>query len=137
LNRVYEPVLEWALENTKIVLFSAFGLLVGTVMLFMTMGSEFVPTLDEGDFVIQPFLKTGTTLSSTVETITQVEKTLLKFPEVKQVVTRIGAAEIPTDPMSMEESDVIVTLHPPSEWTTVETKDELAEKFKEALAVIQ
>lgn len=60
----------------------------------------------------------------------------MKFPEVKQVVTRIGAAEIPTDPMSMEESDVIVTLHPPSEWTTVETKDELAEEFKKALTSI-
>jgi cobalt-zinc-cadmium resistance protein CzcA len=100
------------------------------------MGSEFVPTLDEGDFVIQPFLKTGTTLTNTVETITEMERILMKFPEVKQVVTRIGAAEIPTDPMSMEESDVIVTLHPPSEWTTVETKDELAEKFKKSLEAI-
>lgn len=136
LNKIYEPTLNWALENTKLVLVSAFGLLVGTILIFMRMGSEFVPTLDEGDFVIQPFLKTGTTLSNTVETITTVEKILLKFPEVKQVVSRIGAAEIPTDPMSMEESDVIVTLHPPSKWITVETKDELAEKFKEALAVI-
>lgn len=136
LNRIYGPILNWALENTKLVLISAFGLLAGSVLLFMSMGSEFVPTLDEGDFVIQPFLKTGTTLSNTVETITEVEKILLKFPEVKQVVTRIGAAEIPTDPMSMEESDVIVTLHPPSKWTTVETKDELADKFKEALEVI-
>jgi cobalt-zinc-cadmium resistance protein CzcA len=65
------------------------------------MGSEFVPTLDEGDFVIQPVLKTGTTLTNTVETITEMERILMKFPEVKQVVTRIGAAEIPTDPMSM------------------------------------
>lgn len=94
------------------------------------MGSEFVPTLDEGDFVIQPVLKTGTTLSNTVETVTKMEEILMKFPEVKQVVTRIGAAEIPTDPMSMEESDVIVTLHPSSQWTTVETKDQLAEEFK-------
>lgn len=105
-------------------------------MLFSSMGSEFVPTLDEGDFVIQPVLKTGTTLSKTVETVTKMEEILMKFPEVNQVVTRIGAAEIPTDPMSMEESDVIVTLHPPSEWTTVETKDELADEFKRALEAI-
>src|SRR5690606_8752540 len=121
---------------TKGVLAGATAILLGTFLLFSSMGSEFVPTLDEGDFVIQPFLKTGTTLSNTVETVTKMEKILLEFPEVKQVVTRIGAAEIPTDPMSMEESDVIVTLHPPSEWTTVETKDELAEKFKVALEVI-
>lgn len=136
LNKIYEPTIKWALNNTKIVLASAGGLLVGTVLLFASMGSEFVPTLDEGDFVIQPFLKTGTTLTNTVETMTKIEQILMKFPEVNQVVTRIGAAEIPTDPMSMEEADVIVTLHPPSEWTTVETKDELATKFKEALAVI-
>ncbi|SFU15499.1 cobalt-zinc-cadmium resistance protein CzcA [Algoriphagus locisalis] len=136
LNKIYEPAITWALDHTKAVLITASGLLVGTILIFSTMGSEFVPTLDEGDFVIQPFLKTGTTLTNTVETITEIEKILKQFPEVNQVVTRIGAAEIPTDPMSMEESDVIVTLKPHSEWTTVETKDELAEKFKEALEVI-
>lgn len=136
LNKIYEPAITWALDHSKAVLISAFGLLVGAIFLFTSMGSEFVPTLDEGDFVIQPFLKTGTTLTNTVETITEIEKILKKFPEVNQVVTRIGAAEIPTDPMSMEESDVIVTLKPRSEWTTVETKDELADKFKEALGVI-
>ena len=136
LNKLYEPTINWALTHTKAVLSAAGLILVAAVWLFSTMGSEFVPTLDEGDFVIQPVLKTGTTLTNTVETITEIERILMKFPEVKQVVTRIGAAEIPTDPMSMEESDVIVTLHPPSEWTTVETKDELAEEFKKALEAI-
>ncbi len=136
LNQVYKPVLHWAFDHSKAVLIAAGSLLVGVVFLFSSMGSEFVPTLDEGDFVIQPVFKTGTTLSNTVETISEMERILMKFPEVKQVVTRIGAAEIPTDPMSMEESDVIVTLHPPSEWTTVETKDELAEEFKKALTAI-
>ncbi|SFG60779.1 cobalt-zinc-cadmium resistance protein CzcA [Algoriphagus hitonicola] len=135
LNRFYDPTIRWALNHSKAVLGFAAGSLVAAAVIFSQMGSEFVPTLDEGDFVIQPVLKTGTSLSSTVETITQMEQILLEFPEVKQVVTRIGAAEIPTDPMSMEESDVIVTLHPPSEWT-VATKDDLAEKFKGALAVI-
>ena len=136
LNNLYLPALNWALGHSRAILLAAAGLLVGAILLFSTMGSEFVPTLDEGDFVIQPVLKTGTTLTNTVETITEMERILMKFPEVKQVVTRIGAAEIPTDPMSMEESDVIVTLHPPSEWTTVETKDELAEEFKKALTAI-
>lgn len=136
LNNLYLPALNWALGHSRAILLAAAGLLVGAILLFSTMGSEFVPTLDEGDFVIQPVLKTGTTLTNTVETITEMERILMKFPEVKQVVTRIGAAEIPTDPMSMEESDVIVTLHPPSEWTTVGTKDELAEEFKKALTAI-
>ena len=98
------------------------------------MGGEFIPQLDEGDFVIQPVLKTGTSLSKTIETTTKIEKIILKnFPEVKQVVSRIGAAEVPTDPMSMEESDIIVKLKPKSEWVSADSKDELADKIKEAL----
>ncbi len=101
------------------------------------MGGEFIPTLDEGDFVIQPVLKTGTSLSRTVEITTQIEQILLdNFPEVDQVVSRIGAAEVPTDPMSMEESDVIIKLKPKGEWVSADSKDELADKFKEKLSII-
>ncbi|WP_299337858.1 CusA/CzcA family heavy metal efflux RND transporter [uncultured Psychroserpens sp.] len=137
LNGIYEPVINWALHSKKLVLGVATGLLLVTVYLFTTMGGEFVPTLDEGDFVIQPVLKTGTSLSNTVEITTKIERILLdKFPEVKQVVTRIGAAEVPTDPMSMEESDVIIVLKPKKEWVSASSKDELADKFKEALGII-
>ncbi|MER3376024.1 MAG: CusA/CzcA family heavy metal efflux RND transporter [Allomuricauda sp.] len=137
INKQYGPVIEWAMKSKKLVLSLAAALLVGAVLLFSSMGGEFVPTLDEGDFVIQPILKTGTSLAKTVETTTKIEKILLnQFPEVKQVVSRIGAAEVPTDPMSMEESDVIITLKPKDEWVSAKTKDELADKFKEALTVI-
>lgn len=137
INKRYEPIIEWAMRSKKLVLSVASALLLGAVLLFSSMGGEFVPTLDEGDFVIQPVLRTGTSLTKTVETTTKMEQILLeKFPEVKQVITRIGAAEVPTDPMSMEESDVIISLKPKSEWVSAETKDELAEKFKEALAII-
>ncbi|MBR9845128.1 MAG: CusA/CzcA family heavy metal efflux RND transporter [Algicola sp.] len=137
LNRLYEPTIHWALQSKKLVLGLSILLLSFSVYLFANMGGEFVPTLDEGDFVIQPVLKTGTSLSNTVEITTKIESILLeKFPEVKQVVTRIGAAEVPTDPMSMEESDVIIVLHPKKEWVSASSKDELADKFKEALAVI-
>lgn len=137
LNKQYEPIMSWALGSKKIVLSIALVLLIGTALLFSRMGGEFIPTLDEGDFVIQPVLKTGTSLSNTVEITTKIEKILLNhFPEVKQVVTRIGAAEVPTDPMSMEESDVIIVLKPKNEWVSAKSKDELADKFKEALAII-
>lgn len=137
LKKVYEPVIEWALESKKLVLGIATLLLAFSIYLFTTMGGEFVPTLDEGDFVIQPILKTGTSLSKTVETTTKIERILLdEFPEVEQVVTRIGAAEVPTDPMSMEETDVIITLKPKKEWISASSKDELADKFKEALGII-
>lgn len=137
LNKIYEPTIDWALQRKKLVLGIAVVLVAVSAFLYSSMGGEFVPTLDEGDFVIQPVLKTGTSLSNTIETTTKIEQILLSgFPEVKQVVTRIGAAEVPTDPMSMEESDVIIILRPKSEWVSAKSKDELADKLKEALAVI-
>lgn len=134
LENKYRPTISWALRKKKLVLTMAVGLLVFTAFLYSKMGGEFVPTLDEGDFVIQPVLKTGMSLSKTIEATTQIEKILKKFPEVEQVVSRIGAAEVPTDPMSMEESDVIIKLKPKGEWTSATSKDELADKFKEALS---
>ena len=137
LNDLYEPSIKWALKSKKIILGLASGLLLFTIYLFTTMGGEFVPTLDEGDFVIQPILKTGTSLTKTIEMTTKIENILLdNFAEVDQVVSRIGAAEIPTDPMSMEESDVIIKLKPKKEWVSAKSKDELADKFKEALKII-
>ncbi len=134
LNSFYLPVITWALANTKKVMYGAVGLLFLAIGLFATMGGEFIPTLDEGDFVIQPVLKTGTSLSKTIATTTKIEQIILKnFPEVEQVVSRIGAAEVPTDPMSMEESDIIVKLKPKSEWVSASSKDELADKIKEAI----
>ncbi len=135
ISRRYVPTITWALHYKGLVIGLAILLLGTSVYLFSRMGGEFVPTLDEGDFVIQPVLKTGTSLSKTVEITTKFEQILKTFPEVEQVVTRIGAAEVPTDPMSMEESDVIIKLKPKSAWVTAETKDELADKFKEALSI--
>ncbi len=136
LENLYHPVIVWALRMKWLVLTLAIGILVLTAVLLSQMGGEFVPTLDEGDLVIQPVLKTGTSLSKTIETTTQIEKILLTFPEVEQVVTRIGAAEVPTDPMSMEETDVIVKLAPNKTWTTVATKEDLVNTFNEKLSVI-
>jgi len=136
LEEKYSPTIIWALRRKNLVLAMAISLLIGVGILFSRMGGEFVPTLDEGDFVIQPVLKTGTTLTKTIETTTRIEKILKTFPEVDQVISRIGAAEVPTDPMSMEESDVIIKLKPKGEWVSAESKDELAEKFKTALSEI-
>nr|QIJ55720.1 cadmium transporter [uncultured Flavobacterium sp.] len=133
-NSMYLPIITWSLSNTRKVLLGALGLLLFSIVIFTRMGGEFIPTLDEGDFVIQPVLKTGTSLTKTIATTTKIEQIILKnFPEVNQVVSRIGAAEVPTDPMSMEESDIIVKLKPISEWVSAESKDELADKIKTAI----
>ena len=133
----YTPVIKWACCHKKTVLFAALVSLLLTLFLFTKIGGEFVPTLDEGDFVIQPVLKTGTSLTKTIETTTKMEQILKSnFPEVDKIVSRIGAAEVPTDPMSMEEIDMIIKLKPRKKWVSASTKEELADKFKEALAVI-
>ncbi|WP_339906080.1 efflux RND transporter permease subunit, partial [uncultured Cyclobacterium sp.] len=136
LENRYRPAIVWALRKQKIVIGMAVALMVSAGLLFSQMGGELIPTLDEGDFVIQPVLKTGTSLSNTIEIITRMEQIIQEFPEVDQVVSRIGAAEVPTDPMSMEESDIIIKLIPRDEWVTAESKDDLANKFKEALSEI-
>ena len=133
VKNIYRPILSKALQLKFIVLAFALGLMALTGVLFSRIGAEFVPTLDEGDFVIQPVLKTGMSLAQTVKMTTRIEKIIKRFPEVKQVVSRIGAAEVPTDPMSMEESDVIITLKDKRAWTSATTKDELADVFKEAI----
>ena len=136
LERLYTPVITFALRHKALVLGLATVILVAGAFLFSKIGGEFVPTLDEGDFVIQPVLKTGTSLTKTIETMGKIERILKKFPEVDQVVSRIGAAEVPTDPMSMEETDVIIKLFPRDEWTSADSKDELADAFKAALSEI-
>lgn len=136
LHKSYHPVLKFSMDHKKLILGTTGVVFLTSILIFSRMGGEFIPTLDEGDFVIQPVLPTGTSLGTTIGITTKIENILLGFPEVEQVVSRIGAAEVPTDPMSMEESDIIVTLKPIREWTSAKTKDELAEKFKEALSVL-
>ncbi len=137
VHRTYEPVIRWSCAHKRAVLGAAIFSLLLTLFLFTRIGGEFVPTLDEGDFVIQPVLKTGTSLSKTIEMTTKMENILIsQFSEVDQVVSRIGAAEVPTDPMSMEEIDMIIKLKPKDEWVNASSKEELAGEFKKALSVI-
>ena len=137
IDRLYTPFLLMALRFRYLTLGLAGAMLVGAVVLFLRMGGEFVPTLDEGDLVIQPILKPGTSLAQTVALNTRIEQILLAdFPEVSQVVSRIGAAEVPTDPMSMEMSDIIVRLRPRAEWVRATDKEDLTNQIKTALQVI-
>jgi len=138
IQQSYSPVIKWACCHKRIVLGAAIGSLILTAFVFTRIGGEFVPTLDEGDFVIQPVLKTGTSLSKTIEMTTKMEQVLKeKFSnEIDQIVSRIGAAEVPTDPMSMEEIDMIIKLKPKKFWTAASDKEALADKFKEALSII-
>lgn len=136
-RRVYSPVLLWALDRKSIVVGVSLALFIGAVALFLVMGGEFIPTLDEGDFAVETRTMTGSSLSHTVETTLQAGRILTKqFPEVTEVVGKIGSSEIPTDPMPIEAADLIVVLKPRSEWTSAHSRDELAEKMQHALEAI-
>ena len=101
-----------------------------------TLGGEFIPELEEGDFAIDARLMTGSTLQATIDATTAAVHEIKKFPEVEKVVTRIGASEIPTDPMPIEMTDIIVNLKDKKEWTSAETYDELANKMSAAIGKV-
>lgn len=101
-----------------------------------TLGGEFIPELEEGDFAIDARLMTGTSLQETIDATTKAVHEIQKFPEVEKVVTRIGASEIPTDPMPIEMTDIIVKLKPKKEWTSANSYDELANKMSASLAKV-
>lgn len=137
LQRFYEPVLLWSLRHRLPILLSALGLLMVSGFLFTRMGGEFIPQLDEGDFAVDTRTLTGSSLSETVDATLKAERILLKqFPEVEQVVAKVGSGEIPTDPMPIEASDLMVILKPKDQWTSATTRDELANKMAEALSVV-
>ncbi|GAB3911256.1 CusA/CzcA family heavy metal efflux RND transporter [Larkinella knui] len=135
--RLYEPLIQGVMRQKALVLSLAVLLLAAAGWLFTTLGGEFIPTLDEGDFAVETRVVTGSSLSQTVDKTTQAERILLqKFPEVKEVISKIGAGEIPTDPMPIEAADLMIILKPRSEWTSASNRDELAEKMAEALEAI-
>ncbi|SNC67321.1 cobalt-zinc-cadmium resistance protein CzcA [Hymenobacter gelipurpurascens] len=137
LYRGYAPLIKRALQLRAVVAAVAVGLLVLAGWLFTRMGGEFIPQLDEGDFAINVTLAPGSSLAQSITTTTKVQQVLLrKFPEIEQIVGKIGTSEIPTDPMSLEDSDQIVILKDQSTWTSASSREELAGKMSEALAGI-
>lgn len=134
LQTWYRPVLEWVLRRRKDVITAAVTLCCVSVVGLKFLGGEFIPSLDEGDFAVEMSMAQGTSLSQMVVTCTKAEKLLKsEYPEVKQVVSRIGSAEIPTDPMPVERADIMVALKPKAEWTSATTTSDLMEKMEATL----
>lgn len=137
LQAWYRPVLDWVLARNKDVITGAVALFCVSVVGFKYLGGEFIPSLEEGDFAVEMSMSQGTSLSQMVESCTKAEKLLKKeYPEIKQVVSRIGSAEIPTDPMPVERADIMIALKPKVEWTSAKTTPELMEKMEETLSAI-
>ena len=134
LTGVYDRLLGACMRRVWVTLASAFALLAASLMLFTRLGAEFIPTLDEGDFAMQMTLPAGSSLTRSIDISLDAERVLKqKFPEVKHVVAKIGTAEVPTDPMSVEDADVMIVMKPFKEWTSAASRAEMVEKMKEAL----
>lgn len=137
LEGVYERSLSKTFKREKLIGASAIFLLGLATFTFSKMGGEFVPQLDEGDLAFHAILKPGSSLTETIETTTKIEKIIKsKFPEVEHVLSRIGVAEVPTDPMPMDIADCFIILKPQSEWVSASSKEDLINQIKEAVEVV-
>ena len=137
LNGVYRRTLHFCLRHIWGTIACSFAALAVSLFLFTRLGAEFIPTLDEGDFAMQMTLPAGSSLTHSIELSKQAEETLMKsFPEIKHVVAKIGTAEVPTDPMAVEDADIMIVMKPFKEWTSASSRAETVAKMKASLEPI-
>ncbi|MCO5287198.1 MAG: CusA/CzcA family heavy metal efflux RND transporter [Chitinophagaceae bacterium] len=136
LQRWYTPLLQKVIRVKYAIVGASFALLMIAFVFFSRMGGEFIPQLQEGDFAVHCILPQGTSLSQSIETSMQASRILKAFPEVKTVVGKTGSAEVPTDPMPPEATDLMVTLKPKKEWKSSKSYNELAAEMMEKLEMI-
>lgn len=134
LKRFYLVTLQPCVQRPGLVVLVALLALGGSFALVPRIGTEFLPSLDEGSVAVQTFRIPSISLPQSLALQTEAEKLLKQFPEVIDVVSKTGRADIASDPMGVDISDVIVTLKPREEWTTTKSKDELVDKMRDALA---
>lgn len=137
LQRGYRPVVNVAVRNAiPTLLIAALALLI-SLFIFSRMGGEFIPTLEEGDIAMQQAIKPGSSLEESIHTSTMAEQILLQnFPEVEHVVSKIGTAEVPTDPMAIEDADIMIIMKDKNEWTSADNREDLMELMKAKLTPV-
>ena len=127
---IYVPILKWAIAHKVLTLTIAGLLLVWSVADVFILGSEFLPTIDEGNMLVRATMPASISLTRAIDVSTQIEKTLRGFPEVETVVAKIGRAELGGDPESVSNDEIYVRLKPKSQWTTAKTKDDLVDAMR-------
>ena len=131
----FKPVVHYSLRHKLSVTVAAIAMFLGSLILFGTLGGEFVPQLEEGDLAASVITLQGGSLSNTIEQVKRADGILRsQFPEVKHVVCKIGTGEIPSDPMPFETGDYVITLKDKRQWTSATTREELVTKMQQALA---
>jgi len=136
IRRMYRPHLRFALEHPRMVGAAAAVLVVVAAVIVPTLGTEFLPAMDEGDIVVQPFQIPSVSLDQSLDTVARIESAILELPEVTHVVSRTGRSDISSDPMGVGESDIYVRLRPRSEWTTARTKAGLVDALRSKLSEV-
>jgi len=134
--RIYQPLLQKAIHLKYILISATVALFAIALLIFSRMGGEFIPTLQEGDFAFHCILPQGTSLSQSIETSMQAMRIIKQFDEVKMVVGKTGSAEVPTDPMPPEATDMMIILKQQDEWKSDKNYDELTDEMMERLEVI-
>jgi cobalt-zinc-cadmium resistance protein CzcA len=133
LQKLYQPALVWCLANSKKVFIGAGSLLVLTALAFTQIGSTFMPTLDEGDIILQLEKLPSITLEQSVALDMQVQKNLRKnIPEIIDIVARVGSDELGLDPMSLNDTDTFLILKPKNEWR-MDSKEELQDEIRKVM----
>lgn len=133
-HRGYDPAIRWTLDHKGLVVGLSLALLAGALFIFSQLGGEFIPQLDEGDFAVETRVMTGSSLSQSSDASLQAGRILKEnFPEVIETIGKTGAGEIPTDPMPIEATDLMVILKDRKDWTSASSREELAEKMQEKL----
>lgn len=136
MKSLYRPALEFALRSRWTVAAASIGLFALSVLVFFRLGAEFVPQLDEGSFATHMIRTTSVGIDSSIAMQEKAEKVLLeKFPEVTSTFSRIGTAEVATDPMGVNVADTYIFYKSRKEWTSARTKDELADKMSRELGI--
>ncbi len=136
-ERLYAPVLEYALRYKRLFVGLALVMFIGSLIGFSRMGGEFIPTLEEGDLALQHILPPGSSLSQSVNTSAMIQNKLMEdIPEILDAVVNIGSAEIPTDPMPVEIGDHILVMKPKDEWTTAKDRLGMFEAIEASLSGI-
>lgn len=137
LKASYAPVLRYSLRMKYVILAITLVVFLISIWGFRHLGGEFIPNLEEGDLAMQMTLPPGSSLTESMEIAGRAEKTLItNFPEVKEVISKIGTAEVPTDPMAVEDADIMITMKERDEWVSAGSREEMVDKMKEKLKLV-
>lgn len=133
----YSKMLNRALGIPKVIIATVITLFIVAVFLLTRLGGEFIPSIEEGDYAVETRVLSGSSLNTTIENVQKVSAILKsRFPEVKNIVTKIGSSEVPTEPLPMDMGDMIINLKKKSEWTSASSFDELSEKMGKAASEV-